>query len=158
MACVSTVITLVAAEEWYDSMCQERTFFFSSRRRHTRLQGDWSSDECSSDLGGSRGNSMFRRIGWTPRHRDDRRDSRIEVAWMRSIVSVLGIPGSDGGVRNRGCHECKSPRLKWSRKTRIHHRLLGQLHPPVAGRTCVPEMDCGKGRLVPLRNAFPHPS
>src|SRR2546426_7240778 len=26
-------------------------FFFSSRRRHTRLQGDWSSDVCSSDLG-----------------------------------------------------------------------------------------------------------
>src|SRR5205807_5088969 len=24
--------------------------FFSSRRRHTRLQGDWSSDVCSSDL------------------------------------------------------------------------------------------------------------
>src|ERR1022692_5110503 len=34
-------------------------FFFSSRRRHTRLQGDWSSDVCSSDLepcdGGSDG-------------------------------------------------------------------------------------------------------
>src|SRR3989454_6686321 len=26
-------------------------FFFSSRRRHTRLQGDWGSDVCSSDLG-----------------------------------------------------------------------------------------------------------
>src|ERR1022692_2785163 len=25
------------------------SFFFSSRRRHTRLQGDWSSDVCSSD-------------------------------------------------------------------------------------------------------------
>src|SRR5256885_6506003 len=30
---------------WYLSF-----FFFSSRRRHTRLQGDWSSDVCSSDL------------------------------------------------------------------------------------------------------------
>src|SRR5256885_15976822 len=28
-------------------------FFFSSRRRHTRLQGDWSSDVCSSDLRGN---------------------------------------------------------------------------------------------------------
>src|SRR5205807_3516228 len=28
----------------------EYLFFFSSRRRHTRLQGDWSSDVCSSDL------------------------------------------------------------------------------------------------------------
>src|SRR5256885_2453770 len=30
---------------------QKYHFFFSSRRRHTRLQGDWSSDVCSSDLG-----------------------------------------------------------------------------------------------------------
>src|ERR1022692_3949918 len=39
----------------YISMCKDRLisssfFFFSSRRRHTRLQGDWSSDVCSSDL------------------------------------------------------------------------------------------------------------
>src|SRR5215213_6266064 len=27
-----------------------RIFFFSSRRRHTRLVSDWSSDVCSSDL------------------------------------------------------------------------------------------------------------
>src|SRR5437764_2096176 len=27
-----------------------QTFFFSSRRRHTRYIGDWSSDVCSSDL------------------------------------------------------------------------------------------------------------
>src|SRR5690606_41112105 len=26
------------------------TFFFSSRRRHTRFSRDWSSDVCSSDL------------------------------------------------------------------------------------------------------------
>src|SRR6266566_5579042 len=31
-------------------MCIFIFFFFSSRRRHTRLQGDWSSDVCSSDL------------------------------------------------------------------------------------------------------------
>src|SRR2546430_4868327 len=28
----------------------ERRFFFSSRRRHTRFDCDWSSDVCSSDL------------------------------------------------------------------------------------------------------------
>src|SRR5256885_2761069 len=32
------------------SLCGLVFFFFSSRRRHTRLQGDWSSDVCSSDL------------------------------------------------------------------------------------------------------------
>src|SRR5256885_3163072 len=31
-------------------LISEICFFFSSRRRHTRLQGDWSSDVCSSDL------------------------------------------------------------------------------------------------------------
>src|SRR6266511_5597191 len=30
-------------------------FFFSSRRRHTRFSRDWSSDVCSSDLGGEMG-------------------------------------------------------------------------------------------------------
>src|SRR3989454_6576166 len=33
-------------------------FFFSSRRRHTRLQGDWSSDVCSSDLPASVTNAV----------------------------------------------------------------------------------------------------
>src|SRR5688500_20245190 len=36
-------------------------FFFSSRRRHTRLQGDWSSDVCSSDLRAADGVLLRRR-------------------------------------------------------------------------------------------------
>src|SRR5256885_6901794 len=40
-------------------------FFFSSRRRHTRLQGDWSSDVCSSDLGD------VRTLQWTLVERDE---------------------------------------------------------------------------------------
>src|SRR2546426_9298605 len=38
----------------------EMLFFFSSRRRHTRLQGDWSSDVCSSDLSVSQSSDTFR--------------------------------------------------------------------------------------------------
>src|SRR4051794_41904342 len=34
----------------FGNACQ--CFFFSSRRRHTRWTGDWSSDVCSSDLNG----------------------------------------------------------------------------------------------------------
>src|SRR2546430_9434240 len=30
--------------------CMQVLFFFSSRRRHTRFDCDWSSDVCSSDL------------------------------------------------------------------------------------------------------------
>src|SRR5205085_8570726 len=36
-------------------------FFFSSRRRHTRFDCDWSSDVCSSDLG----NRLARAVGAT---------------------------------------------------------------------------------------------
>src|SRR6266496_5291193 len=35
-------------------------FFFSSRRRHTRSLRDWSSDVCSSDLGGGVGGGQER--------------------------------------------------------------------------------------------------
>src|SRR5205807_4923901 len=38
------------ANSRYNSKPKCGFFFFSSRRRHTRLQGDWSSDVCSSDL------------------------------------------------------------------------------------------------------------
>src|SRR5690606_40294881 len=34
-------------------------FFFSSRRRHTRFSRDWSSDVCSSDLGGIEHSEQF---------------------------------------------------------------------------------------------------
>src|SRR2546430_13108994 len=37
-----------------------RDFFFSSRRRHTRFDCDWSSDVCSSDL------VAWRRFGGRP--------------------------------------------------------------------------------------------
>src|SRR5256885_11173727 len=47
-------VTSVSYAVWMESPISVRSvevFFFSSRRRHTRLQGDWSSDVCSSDLG-----------------------------------------------------------------------------------------------------------
>src|SRR6266566_6704081 len=47
-------------------------FFFSSRRRHTRLQGDWSSDVCSSDL--------LARLAVAPR--------AAVSTWARTRVSV----------------------------------------------------------------------
>src|SRR5258706_7979160 len=34
----------------YSTLGRASFFFFSSRRRHTRLVSDWSSDVCSSDL------------------------------------------------------------------------------------------------------------
>src|SRR6266487_5291209 len=39
-------------------------FFFSSRRRHTRWTGDWSSDVCSSDLGPPGASCLQDRLAW----------------------------------------------------------------------------------------------
>src|SRR6266487_5058460 len=49
-------------------------FFFSSRRRHTRWTGDWSSDVCSSDLIRSSGpdSRSPRRVKRLPSPRRDR--------------------------------------------------------------------------------------
>src|SRR2546426_8595129 len=44
MTVLLTLSVIVAGIATYNKL-----FFFSSRRRHTRLQGDWSSDVCSSD-------------------------------------------------------------------------------------------------------------
>ena len=38
---------------WWGNYPRSVLVFFSSRRRHTRLVSDWSSDVCSSDLGGT---------------------------------------------------------------------------------------------------------
>src|SRR6266446_1698096 len=60
-------------------------FFFSSRRRHTRLQGDWSSDVCSSDLACDRDSEeAYRRdldggLGTAAYHRDMRNDEIDDV-------------------------------------------------------------------------------
>src|SRR5437016_13375724 len=77
-------------------------FFFSSRRRHTRLVSDWSSDVCSSDLaadrhagrsvdlrrrpaGGPRDRSEERRVGkecrsrWSPCHEKKKQKTFREV-------------------------------------------------------------------------------
>src|SRR6266487_6554955 len=56
-------------------MLQLIIFFFSSRRRHTRWTGDWSSDVCSSDLPegyGTQG-SWPRSYCWLPPFLGDRR-------------------------------------------------------------------------------------
>src|SRR2546422_10081468 len=55
-------------------------FFFSSRRRHTRCSRDWSSDVCSSDLGGgSLGFGVGASIG-----------AKIAVGRERPVVLHLG--------------------------------------------------------------------
>src|SRR5688500_10458064 len=58
---------------------QSLFFFFSSRRRHTMLQGDWSSDVCSSDLLVRRGEENLPR--WF--------DMTIDYQCLRILSSTL---------------------------------------------------------------------
>src|SRR5205807_6280208 len=78
-------------------------FFFSSRRRHTRLQGDWSSDVCSSDLFYQHQNldgAWSDRLYWTPRrtqsatglYAHDDNESTSSRAFEK-IVPLLRGPG-----------------------------------------------------------------
>src|SRR5256885_6279178 len=54
-------------------------FFFSSRRRHTRLQGDWSSDVCSSDLLQARNVHRQDGPGWRSQDRGSAAQARTEL-------------------------------------------------------------------------------
>src|SRR5947199_1992911 len=62
-----------------------KLFFFSSRRRHTRCLSDWSSDVCSSDLGGAprpgaSGSCAYRRT---------RRSRNVGSGWRRRCIKAL---------------------------------------------------------------------
>src|SRR5256885_9269630 len=58
-------------------------FFFSSRRRHTRLQGDWSSDVCSSDL-------------CVKEAVDNALDAAEEAGILPDVVVTLEVVATDG--------------------------------------------------------------
>src|SRR5438093_11744367 len=96
-------------------------FFFSSRRRHTRLVSDWSSDVCSSDLG----------LG------DHRADPNVTVRDVISAVIaktgenirvkrfarfVLGQDGAPKGTRSeerRVGKECRDAGAREQERTRV---------------------------------------
>src|ERR671911_593531 len=58
-------------------------FFFSSRRRHTRLQGDWSSDVCSSDLQIVEGVRFY---------------ERAEIKDAMAYLAVISNPSDSGAL------------------------------------------------------------
>src|SRR5258706_5175498 len=71
-------------------------FFFSSRRRHTRLVSDWSSDVCSSDLAPKPRNAPF---------------GGVFVATARARMRTLGQEYGPRSEERRVGKECRS---RWS--------------------------------------------
>src|SRR5207248_5787964 len=95
-------------------VCDMVFFFFSSRRRHTRSYGDWSSDVCSSDLDAEqprvRGAGRHR-VDQVPRGGEDEA-TRGQLGIDGIVVQVqLGHQAADAG-RDR-----KSTRLNSSHRT-----------------------------------------
>src|SRR5256885_8466813 len=105
----------------HGSLCRLRQcnvsmfFFFSSRRRHTRLQGDWSSDVCSSDL-----------KKWSKQHGFAQQILGIgqsQLIWIeqwclpqvrRSMQQGCRIPRESPDVRSEERRVGKECRSRWS--------------------------------------------
>src|SRR6266487_6880915 len=75
-------------------------FFFSSRRRHTRWTGDWSSDVCSSDL------ADHQIVVDVPANRPDllchKGAARELGASIGAVVKLPAIPGGPADSRTAG--------------------------------------------------------
>src|SRR5438477_5039265 len=68
-----------------------RSFFFSSRRRHTRLTCDWSSDVCSSDLldiDHARYARLARMIDEDSRHAAIKNNYGGEAGYFKAAVDI----------------------------------------------------------------------
>src|SRR5256885_11696622 len=80
--------------------------FLSSRRRHTRLQGDWSSDVCSSDLTPVDGTPG---VSDVPQYQTDSRPQ--PTVGRPNAVTSGGVYSSTRSEERRVGKECRS---RWS--------------------------------------------
>src|SRR4051794_41352799 len=95
-------------------------FFFSSRRRHTRWTGDWSSDVCSSDLKNPStspaSGQVFRRVELGVRLEQASTDFFLQGDSFLDPKLIMNSPESQYGWRTRSEErrvgkECRS---RWS--------------------------------------------
>src|SRR2546426_10290883 len=101
-------------------------FFFSSRRRHTRLQGDWSSDVCSSDLVTAGANTPFVSLAVATRVPENTKSTGtivnvivtgVSLASRREMapgVTFTAITWSDNVKRSEERRVGKECRSRWS--------------------------------------------
>src|SRR3712207_1378034 len=85
-------------------------FFFSSRRRHTRYWRDWSSDVCSSDLGGHTAVLKERQVGC------DDPDCPVRTAVVAPVTSedkVVGALLAYGPVASAGLVRATDEVARW---------------------------------------------
>src|SRR5438034_4606940 len=85
------------------------TFFFSSRRRHTRSLCDWSSDVCSSDLVKRQGEQVSGSVG---KH------------FTTTVLGTLGVGDGDAALLTVGPDRVTSPVLD-----RVRREVIRRLAP-----------------------------
>src|SRR5256885_2276814 len=106
-------------------MCYTLIFFFSSRRRHTRLQGDWSSDVCSSDLGRARGRRLAAAGGRQQRGDGLRLRGLLPAGAGRAPGPARGHHALRGhGRPARHCASCPRERRQDRKSTRLNSSHL----------------------------------
>src|SRR5207248_4763831 len=95
-------------------------FFFSSRRRHTRSYGDWSSDVCSSDLDYFLAQRMFPRMALPQKVSDKMAASMAMFRQKNSTTSpdavgtwTLAGPTNVGGRIKIGRASCREREENW---------------------------------------------
>src|SRR5256885_12803030 len=91
-------------------------FFFSSRRRHTRLQGDWSSDVCSSDLSLRYGQlrTILLLFGGYAACYYCRADLSVATPLLVEELGNQGVGHSEAIVRSEERRVGKECRSRWS--------------------------------------------
>src|SRR5689334_24225927 len=89
-------------------------FFFSSRRRHTRWNCDWSSDVCSSDLPLLA--DLDVRAGGQAHVEGEAREAVLLVGGNAAAVAIALLAGhAVGGLRSEERRVGKECRSRWSR-------------------------------------------
>src|SRR6266481_4419249 len=83
-------------------------FFFSSRRRHTRWNCDWSSDVCSSDISNSGDPASFLYGGITPGHNTVLFRTLFSCSVPNALSFFSAIPPCRSGSERRQRKDCGS--------------------------------------------------
>src|SRR5690348_18187837 len=88
-------------------------FFFSSRRRHTRWTGDWSSDVCSSDLTRMRELlaerlPVYEGLAWVTVATDERAPQEIADEIAATITARIAAEAGERSEERRVGKECRA--------------------------------------------------
>src|SRR2546426_4268633 len=120
-------------------------FFFSSRRRHTRLQGDWSSDVCSSDLAAVEGATEPEQDDRLPPPPAKPASAAVDEATLLALCHEVGLARRADDVRR-----CARGSVRLTRGDATSRSRLGGVPDLPPGFVWPSWHGCGLGFLAQL--------